>query len=382
MSSLNPKPFALPGKSSSLRRFNCDESKEQSKSQTLPNTMPVFSGDILKQRLEAMQSKKLQMPVKKDQHHMSSGPAAVPLIDRNELMKRRDSMNRTPAPPTPDAKQKNDRTPEFLRKKLKPTANLPKNHEQENEGNADMDIDGEAKTEETKKSFRNSRLLFESISAAPKVTPKPAPKPAPRPKPDKNSFKDKTEQPGFDGSKTSEEASSGNDSILQEDDGKDSLCNVLPENKKLEVAGELDLSEKCNEPLNHHGKMFQLEGQSDMDEKSREALNQLDGILDLEDQNEVVKEVIQKPNIAIPEAPVGLELWMNYFVKNSTKLLKLDEPDVTDVPPPVHRGSRPAVTDRKGVNTAAASSMYYFQFDYLRYFIFMRVISMKCVSKN
>ena len=378
MSSYTPKPYAPSGKTSSLQRFNSDENKEKGKSQTLPNAMPAFSGDILKQRLAAMQNKKPPIPSKKDQHPISSGPVIAPVIDQNELKKRRDSMNRTPAPPTPDAKQKQSRTPEFLRKKLKPTANLAKNPEQGNEDNVDGNSNGESKIEETKKSFRNSRLLFENISAAPKVTPKPAPKPALRAKPGKNSFKDKSEE--CDGSKTSEETSTGNNKNLLEDDGK-------------EVAGELDLPRKSNAPLNHQDEVLELEGQSDMVEESREALDQPDGDLDLEDRSEVVEDVIEKPNITIPEAPVGLDLWMNYFVKNNATLVKLDEPDIADAPPPIHRALKPPVADRKDVNSglesengnnsylvmyiAVFSTMYYFQVDYLRHFTYMGVTKWK-----
>ena len=326
MSSFTAKPYASPGKASSLPRFKPGETADKEKAQTLPNVMPTLSGDVLKQRLASMGSRKPQVPQKKDH---SFNPAAVaapaPIISEHELRKRRESMNRPPAPSTPDAKQKYDKTPEFLRKKLKPTS-LPPNDAEEKKDGGTVKSEDISSVEEEKKSFRNSRLLFENISAAPKVTPRPAPKPAPRPK---NSIKRREEQTSQDVVIGSGEMNRDTSQISNEASNLDS---VVAEKEKSELA-QSDIPEQSNVTLGQPDENQETSDQSVMAEKSTEALNQLDNILNQEDKNEeVFEETIEKPHIELPDIPVGLDLWMNHFVKTNTGLLKLDSLDTVDAP--------------------------------------------------
>ena len=325
MASFTAKPFGSPGKAASLPRSMQNEMLEKDKSQTLPSAMPVFSGDLLKQRLAEMHGKKPQTPQKKELHSMPAGPIVAPMVSANQLIKHRNSMSRTPAPPTPDAKQKYDKTPEFLRKKLKPAVVSHTNAQEKDdsaqvkEDNVDGDEEKGSEKEDTKKSFRNSRLMFEHISAAPKITPKPGPKPVPKPR-DRNSLKKKTDQ-------SSTENAENVDRTPKVDDEKSSnVDSAVAEKENLDMAD-----------------------QSDISESSKEVLNQLDKVLDIEDKiDETSKEVAEKPKMELPMAPTGLELWMNYYVKNSNKLLKLDSLDATDAPPAVHSEMRPPIVARRG----------------------------------
>lgn len=328
MASFTAKPFTSPGKAASLPRSMQGEKLEQDKSQTLPSAMPVFSGDLLKQRLAEMHGKKPQIPQKNELHSTSAGPIAAPVISANQLLKHRNSMSRTPAPPTPDAKPKYDKTPEFLRKKLKPSgvshtnAQEKEDSAQEKEGGADGNEEKGSEKEDTKKSFRNSRLLFENISAAPKITPKPGPRPVPKPR-DRNSLKKKTDQ------STTENV----DRTPKVDEKSNNIDNAVAEKENPDVADRSDISES-----------------------SKDALNQLDKVLDMEDKiDETAEEVAEKPKLELPIPPTGLELWMNYYVKNSTKLLKLDNLDATDAPPAVNREIRPPIVDRRGGSSEPGS---------------------------
>ena len=337
--SFTAKPYSAPGKSASLPRFNPEGNMDQGKSQTLPTPMPTFSGDILKQRLAAMQNKSGQTPLKKKPPPNPTAPSPGPLISEKELKVRRDSMHRTPAPPTPDSKQKYDKTPEFLRKRLKPTG-LPQKEVQEEENYVQDDKEKEPVKDESKKNFRNSKLLFENISAAPKVTPKPAtrPKPAIKPREVKAMPQVSTEENLQSSDDTSIERNSDVNHSLEGDEKLESLTTTSEENRdQLEI---------------HNA--------------NTEALNQLDKILDSEEGSEGIVQKDAKPqDIKMPEAPNGLDLWMKHFVRNNAKLAKLDSGDAVDAPPIIKRELKhPTLSERalapssKEVTPAASEEIY------------------------
>lgn len=307
MSSYTAKPYSASGRPASNPRFNAQKDNGKGNSQTLPAAIPSFSGDILKQQIAAMQSKKSQSLPKTGQAIKQAAPTTGPLINEKELKFRRESMHKTPAPRIPDAKPTSGETPEFLRKKLKPTKSAITETDKKND-KADKTEETELNKEDQKKCFRNSKLLFESISAAPKVASKPTPKPKPR------SMSGKLQE-------TLEDKQESQDVVLVEQDLQNSATDSNTESQNLTSAE-------------------QNKSQIAMPQESVQASDQFDKVLNSDDGKNIEseKELLGKPqNFQLPIAPIGLDLWMKNFVRSNADLKRLDNSDIPNTPPPVFR---------------------------------------------
>ena len=319
--SFTAKPYQPPGKHSSLPRFNNKGDSDADKSKLATGTMPSLSGDILKQRIASLNTKQSSKPplskpglgskpsngVKKPPPPKAQG---VPIINATELMQRRESMHRTPPPPTPDsAKQKTDKTPEFLRKKLKPTQSKQNEEQKESIDNNDDDT-------HTKKAFRNSKLLFEKMSAQPPVAPKPRGKSVNQEKPEEHLKPPEIVSRQAASSGEAPPVDSTDQSIELNEDGP--VRDEAPQN-------EAELTHKPTE--------------ADLIAESNEAVNQLDQVISAEESDDSTEsDATAKPkDITMPEIPPGLEAWLKKYVTCNCMLKKLNDFISEETPPPVLR---------------------------------------------
>lgn len=305
MSSFTAKPYSAPGKSSGLPRFNPERKTDGNKCQTLPASMPSLSGDILKKQIAAMHKSSSLVQPKKGKTPSPVAPTKAPIISEEELITRRNSMHRTPAPPTPDAKPSNSETPEFLRRKLRPTK-----VGQTESGENGRIVEETDDKEDCKRTFRNSKIIFEKMATAPKVIPKPAPKPKTGPKP--ASFKTSNEKPNNEGSASKIEESQ----------------EIQPE---FEKQGLNSLDDSNTEKKN----------EAEISKDNTEVLDQLEKVLNAEEEaTKIDEELNSKPvDLEMPVAPIGLDLWMNQFVKGNTKLCILEITSPTGFNKPINPNS-------------------------------------------
>lgn len=321
--SYTAKPYQPPGKHSSLPRFNSKGDNDADKSQLATGTMPSLSGDILKQRIASLNTKQssktpLNKPglgpkpsngIKKPPPPKAQG---VPLINATELMQRRESMHRTPPPPTPDsAKQKTEKTPEFLRKKLKPTKSK-QNEEQKESGENDEATDDT----HTKKAFRNSKLLFEKMSAQPPIAPKPRGKSVNQEKPE-----EQLKPPEI----VSRQTASNDEAPAVDSKDENSVSNEGGPVRDEAPQDEAELTHKPTE--------------ADLIAESNEAVNQLDQVISAEESDDSTEsDASAKPkDVTMPEIPPGLEAWLKKYVSCSCMLKKLNDLKSEGTPPPVLR---------------------------------------------
>ena len=312
MNSFTAKPYGPASKHSSLPR-NGPQGNDQAQPGT--KSMPSLSGDILKQRIASMQKQKPGKPgdgaFSTPRSFVSSG---TPVISESEIQLRRNSMHRTPPPPTPDTKPNYDNSvPEFLRKRLKPIG-IPEN-EQNKQENESMKEENKAQVDEiSKKSFRNSKLMFENISAAPNVGPKPKPKPksfksnnglkqndtgdqSHFPKQDESTVDPGTESKGEEVSKTQTDFEKNIMNGGQQSEGEDTAVVVgdsCPESNTGAESG--------------NGAEEQIKGEIE---------NVQDNCQNLE-----IAANLKPPDIKLPAVPIGLSAWMDRYVKKNPNLQK------------------------------------------------------------
>eukprot|EP00795_Rhopilema_esculentum_P004911 gene4911-21246_t len=315
MNSFTAKPYGPASKHSSLPRTG-----PQGNDQAQPGTksMPSLSGDILKQRIASMQKQKPGKPGKPGDGAFSTPKSFVssgtPVISESEIQLRRNSMHRTPPPPTPDTKPNYDKSvPEFLRKKLKPIG-IPENEQSKQESESIKEEDKAQVDEISKKSFRNSKLMFENISVASNVGPKPKPKPKSFKsingltkngngdqghilKQDESTVDPGTENKGEEESKTQTDFEKSIKNGGQQSEGEDTAVVV---------------EESCPESNTD------AESGNGAEEKIK---GEIENVQD-DCQNSEIAANLKPLDVKLPTVPIGLSAWMDRYVKKNPKLQK------------------------------------------------------------
>lgn len=303
MASFTPRPF-MAGKPSSFKGFRQTPEKTTN-SQTLPPGLPGLSGDILRQSIASMHNKSSLKVANKPGNSQKSPSSfikqtaqrAVPMVTSKDIMNRRDSMNRAPPPLTPDAaKFKTEKTPEFLRKKLKPTGKVLAEGEKENVSKKDSENkeekvseDKDQKSNANGSNFRNSQLMFQNFSAAPVVAPKPKSR-----------------------------------SFL--------AANSLPENEQDKNVSQPQVNDTpvAKEPLDTE----EVNEESDNASPAVEDVTEACSLVSESQVEEVVapKQWPKPEFFSLPDIPVRLSEWIKIFVVGNAKLLKLDKEEETFTP--------------------------------------------------
>ena len=369
ISTFGPRPFgaakpALAGKPPvSHGSLKSKKGEPPTKNPVAVPTMPGVSSDLLRGKLASM--KKTPPPPPPAEAEKSSNKNTISLrnslkrVNKNddasdtptatkqdELAKRRDSMNHVPAGTIPDADKEMNKntTPEFLRKRLKPTGKILDGSQKTSEtkpeiSNSQADNESSQKLNSyngrtdsakintgSKSDFRKSLSLFEKAGRS---SPPPMVKPKPRGGSLRSGSVDENNVPDKEINAVNTDAETTTTTTENEAVQRTVQPEII-ENKEVEMVSE----------------ETSVKNSSVGDKSVSEDNKKTDGI----------PEKGPKPDITVSEPPAGLHEWLTLFVLNNGSLKKLEDEIVKKLPPPVQRDLKHRVQNEvKEVNKTSDS---------------------------